>query len=301
MPTSHWSLDDLAYHILKDAHYRDMSRSTVQRILAEADLKPHKSRYWLHSDDPDFEAKALAVCRLYLDAPRLYRQGELVVCVDEKTGMQALQRLHPTKPGQPGRVERREFEYVRRSTRCLLASLAVPTGQVLGSVTERRATWDFVRHVRDVVEAFPQVKKFHWVMDNLNTHWTFALCRYLAREEGEAVWRGRPTLRTGAQRRAFLQEPSRKHVVYYTPRHGSWLNQIEIWFGVLARRVLRRGEFGSVEELARRVLEYIAHYNRHQAHPYEWTYTGKPLASGDKPKRKRRRYQRTRLMDIGSR
>ena len=301
MPASHWSLDDLAYRILRDAHYRDMSRSTVQRILAGADLKPHRSRYWLHSDDPDFEARALAVCRLYLDAPRLYRRGELVVCVDEKTGMQALQRLHPTKPGQPGRVERREFEYVRRGTRCLLASLAVPTGQVLGSVTERRATWDFVRHVRDVVEAFPQVKKFHWVMDNLNTHWTFALCRYLAREEGEAVWRGRPTLRTGAQRRAFLQEPSRKHVVYYTPRHGSWLNQIEIWFGVLARRVLRRGEFGSVEELARRVLEYIAHYNRHQAHPYEWTYTGKPLASGDKPKRKRRRYQRTRLMDIGSR
>jgi transposase len=301
VPTSHWSLDDLAYHILKDAHYRDMSRSTVQRVLAAADLKPHKSRYWLHSDDPDFEAKALAVCRLYLDAPRLYRQGELVVCVDEKTGMQALQRLHPTRPARPGRVELREFEYVRHGTRCLLASLVVPTGQVLGSVTARRATWDLVRHVRDVVEAFPHVKKFHWVMDNLNTHWTFALCRYLAREEGEEVWRGRPKLRTGAQRRAFLQEPSRKHVVYYTPKHGSWLNQIEIWFGVLARRLLRRGEFGSVEELARRVLEYIAHYNRHQAHPYEWTYTGKPLASGDKPKRKRRRYQRTRLMDIGSR
>ena len=107
VPASHWSLDDLAYHILHDAHYTDMSRGTVQRILAEADLRPHKSRYWLHSDDPDFEAKALAVCRLYLDAPRLYRQGELVVCVDEKTGMQALQRRHPSRPARPGLPELR--------------------------------------------------------------------------------------------------------------------------------------------------------------------------------------------------
>jgi len=296
VPTSHWSLDDLAYHILQDAHYRDMSRSTVQRILAEADLKPHRSRYWLHSDDPDFEARALAVCRLYLDAPRLYRRGELVVCVDEKTGMQALQRLRPGRPARPGRPELREFEYVRRGTRCLLASLVVPTGQVLGSVTERRATWDFVRHVRDVVEAFPQVRKFHWVMDNLNTHWTFALCRYLAREEGEAVWQGRPRLRTGAQRRAFLQDPAHKHVGYYTPKHGSWLNQVEIWFGVLSRRLLRRGEFSSVEELAARVGACIEHYDRHHAHPYEWTYTGKPLVSGDNDKKKRARYRRKQLL-----
>jgi hypothetical protein len=298
VPTSHWSLDDLAYHILKDAHYRDMSRSTVQRILAEADLKPHKSRYWLHSDDPDFESKALAICRLYLAAPRLYQRGELVLCVDEKTSIQALERLYPTKPAEPGRVERREFEYLRHGTRCLLGTLVVPTGQILGSVTARRGRWDFVRHIRDVVEAFPQATKFHWVMDNLNTHWTFELCRYLARAEGEAVWQGRPKLRTGAQRRAFLQNPAHKHVVHYTPKHGSWLNQIEIWFGVLARRVLRRGEFHSVEELTRRILEYIGHYNAHQAHPYAWTYTGKPLVSGEKTKRKRRRYQRTRLMDI---
>jgi hypothetical protein len=298
LPTSHWSLDDLAYHILQEAHYRDMSRSTVQRILAAADLKPHKSRYWLHSEDPDFEAKALAICRLYLDAPRLYQAGELVVCVDEKTGIQALERLHPTKPARPGQVELQEFEYRRRGTRCLLASLVVPTGQILGSVTARRARWDFVRHVRDVVVAFPDIKKFHWVMDNLNTHWTLELCRYLAREEAEAVWDARPPLRTGAQRRAFLQDPAHKHVVYFTPKHGSWLNQIEIWFGVLARRVLRRGEFRSVQDLAQRILDYIAQYNRHQAHPYAWTYTGQPLASGDKRQRKRRRYQRTRLMDI---
>jgi transposase len=296
---SHRSLDDLAYHILKDAHYRDMSRSTVQRTLAEAELKPHRCRYWLHSDDPDFEAKALAICRLYLDAPRLYRQGELVVCVDEKTGIQALQRLHPTKPAAPGQPELQEFEYIRRGTRCLLATLVVPTGQVIGSVTEQRGTWDFVRHLRDVVEQFPNITRFHWVVDNLNTHYTFALCQYLGKLSG--VWDNRPKLRTGPQRRAFLTDPSHKHVVYYTPKHGSWLNQIEIWFSVLTRRVLRRGEVRSVDELARKILAYIAYYDKHQAHPYAWTYTGKPLASGDRLRQKRKRYQRTRLMDIGSR
>jgi hypothetical protein len=104
IPASRWSPDDLAYHILRDAHYRDMSRSAVQRILAEADLKPHKSRYWLHSDDPDFEAKALDICRLYLEAPRLYEHGALVLCADEKAGIQALERARPTAPGaaRPG-------------------------------------------------------------------------------------------------------------------------------------------------------------------------------------------------------
>ena len=102
MPTSHWSLDDLAYHIVKDAHYRDMSRSTVQRILAEADLQPHRSRYWLKSHDADFEAKTLALCELYLKALALYARGELVVSVDEKTSSQALERLHPTRTARPG-------------------------------------------------------------------------------------------------------------------------------------------------------------------------------------------------------
>jgi transposase len=302
VPTSHWSLDDLAYHILKEAHYRDMSRSTVQRILAEAELKPHRSRYWLHSDDPDFEAKALDICRLYLDAPVLYRRGELVICVDEKTSIQALERLHPTKPAQPGRVELREFEYLRHGTRCLLASRVVATGQVIGSVSARRGAWDFVRHIRDVVAQYPDVKQFHWVMDNLNTHWSFELCRYLGKLSG--VWDDRlpRRLRTGPQRRAFLTDPSHRHVIHYTPKHGSWLNQIEIWFGVLSRRLLRRGNFVSVEDLARQILDFIAYYNTHLAFPYEWTYTGKPLVSGETPKpRKRIRHRRRQIMNMRSR
>jgi transposase len=300
VPHSHWSLDDLAYRILRDAHFRDMSRSTIQRILQAAELRPHRSRYWLHSDDPDFERKVLDICRLYLDAPRLYQHGELVLCVDEKTGIQALERARPTRPAVAGRDERRDHEYIRHGTRCLIATRVVATGQVIGSVTLHRGRWDFVRHIRDVVEQFPDARRFHWVMDNLNTHWTFELCQYLGRLSG--VWDDRPSLRTGAQRRAFLTDSSHPHVVHFTPKHGSWMNQIEIWFGVLSRRLLRRGEFCSADELACRIQEFIHHYNAHDAFPYEWTYTGKPLVSSAKERRKRRiRYRRRRLCVHGTR
>lgn len=181
LPKTHWSLDDLAYQILQEAHYTDMSRSTIQRILNEAELRPHKSRYWLTSHDADFEAKVLDVCKLYLEAPVLHQRGELVICVDEKTGIQALERARPTLFGKPGCDERRDYEYIRHGVRCLTASRVVATGQVIGTVTQRRGRWDFVRHIRDVVESFPEAKRFHWVMDNLNTHWTFELCRYLGR------------------------------------------------------------------------------------------------------------------------
>jgi transposase len=300
VPASHWSLDDLAFQILKDAHYRDMSRSTIQRILAAADLQPHRCRYWLKSHDRDFEAKALDICDLYLRALLLYEQGELVVSVDEKTSMQALERLHATLTVRTGQIERREFEYRRHGTRCLIGSLVVPTGQVIGSVTARRGKWDFVRHIRDVVETFPHVKRFHWVMDNLNTHWTLELCRYLAVESGSWAQGQEKGLRTGKQRRAFLTTGCARHVVHFTPKHGSWLNQIEIWFGVLSRRVLRRGDFTSVEDLAGKILTYIAYYNAHFAHPYEWTYTGKPGASGDKRKRRRLRFRRQQLVNMRS-
>lgn len=277
LPLSHWSLTDLATQIINDAHYRTMSQSTIWRILNDGELKPHRCSYWLHSDDPDFEAKALAVAGLYVQAPQLYRRGELVLCVDEKTGIQALERKHPTPPLRPGQPERQEFEYIRHGTRCLIATLVVPTGQVLGDVSARRTCRDYCRHLRQVAAQFPGVKRFHWVMDNLNTHWSLALCRLVARLSG--VQFAPQRLRTGKERRAFLADASHRHVIHYTPKHGSWLNQIEIWFSVLARRVLRRGEFRSKAELRRKILDYIAYYNSHLAHPYRWTYTGKPLVA----------------------
>jgi transposase len=277
LPISHWSLEDLAVQILKDAHYRDMSRSTINRILNTNDLKPHRCTQWLHSDDPDFEAKALHIAQLYLDAPRLYQHGELVLCVDEKTSIQALERKYPGRPMEPGRPERREFEYIRHGTRCLIASLLVATGQILGDVSGRRASLDFCRHLQHVAEQFPNARRFHWVMDNLNTHWNLTLCRRIARLSGVPFEEKK--LRTGAQRRAFLTDPEHKHVIHFTPKHGSWLNQIEIWFGVLQRRVIRRGNFRSKADLTRKIVDYISYYNENLAHPYRWTFTGQPLAA----------------------
>jgi transposase len=290
VPVSHWSLEDLAVKILQDAHYRDMSRSTIQRILAEADLKPHRCRSWLHSDDPQFEEKALTICRLYLDAPRLFQHGELVLCCDEKPGIQARERKYPTKPLQPGRSALEEFEYIRHGTRCLLATFVVPTGLVYGDVTARRTNQDFRRHLRHTVAwlavQYPQARKCHWVMDNLNTHWSLEVCRLFARLNG--IKYEPKKLKRGPQRRAFLTEPRHRHVIHYTPKHGSWLNQVEIWFSVLARRVLRRGDFPSKADLARKILAYIGYHNEYKAHPYEWTYTGKPLVAEPKSKSRSR-------------
>src|SRR5581483_7435204 len=171
----------------------------------------------------------------------------------------------------------REFEYIRHGTRCLIATLAVPTGQVIGDVLARRTSVDFCRHIRHVAKEFPDVQRFHWVMDNLNTHWSLDLCRTIAKLSGVSF--NPKALKTGPERRVFLTNPEHKHVIHYTPKHGSWLNQIEIWFGVLQRRVIRRGTFCSKADLARRILAYIAYYNEHLAHPYRWTYTGQPLAA----------------------
>ena len=290
VPVSHWSLEDLAIKILQDAHYRDMSRSTIQRILAQADLKPHKCRSWLHSDDPVFEEKALAICKLYLDAPRLYQHGELVLCCDEKTSIQALERKYPTKPMQSGRPALQEFEYLRHGTRYLLATFVVPTGLVYGDVTARRTNQDFRRHIRHTATwlgvQYPQTKKYHWVMDNLNTHWSLEVCALFARLNG--IKYEPKKLKRGRERIAFLTEQSHQHVIHFTPKHGSWLNQVEIWFSVLARRVIRRGDFPSKADLMRKILAYIEYHNSYKAHPYEWTYTGKPLVAEAKSKSRSR-------------
>lgn len=268
LPFAHWSLGDLALRIVQDAHYRDMSRSTIQRILNDGDLKPHRCIQWLHSDDPEFEAKALHIARLYLDAPRLYQHGELVLCADEKTSIQALERKYPGRPMAAGRPERREFEYIRHGTRCLIASLLVPTGQILGDVSARRASRDFCRHLRQTAERFPDAVRFHWVMDNLNTHSNLGLCRLIARLSGVPFEPKK--LRTGAQRRAFLTDPEHKHVLHYTPKHGSWLNIAEIELSVLSRQCLDR----RVPDVATLQAEVAAWENRRNqaATPVDWRF-----------------------------
>lgn len=288
-PVTRWTLDEIATTVRETLHTDPLSRSSIWRILHDVDLKPHKSEYWLNSHDEDFDAKAQAICQLYVKALEAYKQGRLVICCDEKTGMQVLERKAPTKPAQPGRRERREHEYIRRGTRVLINSLAVATGQIAWTVGATRKATDFVAHLKQAYQHLPRMKRYDWVMDNLNTHWSLDVCRLVAR------WCQIPfepdKLQKGAQRRAFLRDPSHRHVFHFTPKHGSWLNQAALFFGTLQRRFLARGSFRSMKDFERRLERFLQDYNAHHAHPYRWTYTGEPLVR-DTPFSRTRRQQR---------
>jgi transposase len=274
-PATRWSLDDLVAALQQHHGPRTMSRSSLWRILEEADLKPHRSVYWLNSHDADFATKAHNICQLYINALRFYQQGRLVICADEKTGMQILQRAYPTQPVQPGKPEKREHEYVRHGVRALLASFVVPTGHLVWHLGQTRTSADWAAHLANVVHQLPAMARYDWVVDNLNTHWSLEVCRLVAQ------WCDIPympqALRRGVQRRAFLSDPTHPHVFHFTPKHGSWLNQVELWFSVLARRFLKRGDFDSAHDFETRLCDYLESYNAHHAHPYRWTYTGQPL------------------------
>jgi len=286
---SQWSLDELAA-VLVNRHADDaMTRSTIWRVLEAADLKPHRSVYWLNSHDPDFDAKAQDICKLYVQAPVLHQHGELVICCDEKTGMQILKRKHPTILAQPGKPEKREHEYIRFGTRCLIASFVVPTGKVVWDLGETRTSRDFAAHLQHVADQHPECKRFHWVLDNLNTHWSLDVCELIARLNARPFHK--KDLETGAQRRVFLTDAEHKHVFHFTPKHGSWLNQVELWFSTLARRFLKRGDFASAEDFIQRLTAYLHDHNAHQAHPYRWTFTGQPLVRAT-PFSQSRRQQR---------
>jgi transposase len=284
-----WTLAEIVAACLDALNTADLSRSSVWRILQEVDLKPHKSEDWLNSHDEDFDAKARHICHLYAQALEAYHQGRLVICCDEKTGMQVLERKAPTKPAQPGRRERREHEYIRHGTRVLINALAVATGKIAWTIGTTRTANDFVAHLTQAYHCWPGMQRYDWVLDNLNTHWSLDVCRLVAR------WCKVPfephQLKTGPQRRAFLTDPSHRHVFHFTPKHGSWLNQAELFFGVLHRRFLARGSFPSAKDFTRRLERFLKDYNARHAHPYRWTYTGEPLVR-DTPFSRTRRQQR---------
>ncbi len=220
---------------------------------------------------------------MYHAAPVLSAAGERILSTDELTGVQALERKHPGLPLAPGKVERREFEYVRHGTVTFLLNRDVVTGQVVApSAGPTRTEEDFVAHIRQTVASDPDATRWHFVVDNLNIHQSESLVRYVAAVSDvtdDLGIKGKRGILTNQQSRAaFLHDPSHTIVFHYTPKHASWLNQIEIWLSILVRKLLRRGSFTSVSDLAARVLAFIAYYNRTMAKPFKWTYRGKALA-----------------------
>jgi transposase len=200
------------------------------------------------------------------------------------TGVQALERKHPGLPMAAGKVAAREFEYLRHGTRAFILNFDVATGQVVApSCGPTRTEADFLAHIKRLVATDPEARKWHLVCDNLNIHKSVSLVRYVAEISGlteklGAVGQG-GALQSMRSRAAFLSDASHQIVFHYTPKHASWLNQIEIWLSVLVRKVIRRGNFTSVAELEEKVRAFIEYYNRTMAKPYRWTYAGKVLAA----------------------
>lgn len=204
-----------------------------------------------------------------------------LVSVDEKTGIQALERIHPTRPMEPGKPEAVEFEYQRHGTQALIANFEVATGKMLSpSIGDTRTEEDFAAHISTTIETDPQ-GEWVFICDQLNTHKSESLVKLVAHlcgiEEPLGIKGKSGILHNMDSRAAFLADKSHRIRFVYTPKHCSWLNQVEIWFGILTRRLLKRGNFTSTEELKQRILAFIDFFNETLAKPFRWTYIGKPL------------------------
>jgi transposase len=238
-----WTLGSLHDAVARETKCR-LSTSEISRILHCEGIRPHHVRMWLHSPDKDFEEKARRVCSLYVAPPR----GATVVCIDEKPGMQALSRRHPTRHLR--NEVRYEFEYKRHGTSTLIAAFDVQTGEVFGRI-RRRTAEGVVAFMEELAIKYP-TGAVYVVWDNLNVHHNGPSKRWTR----------------------FNERHGNRFQFVYTPKHASWVNQIELWFSILQRRVLKYGSFPSKRALSTSVVSFIQHWNRHEAHPFRWTFRG---------------------------
>ncbi len=287
-PVDRWTHRELADEVIHRKIVPSISVSQVGRYLAQAELQPHRSKYWLNTKEKDpevFQQQVETVCQTYLEAPGLYFQENThTVSVDEMPGVQALERIARTIPMQPGQPARIEFEYKRHGTLCLTGNWDVVLGQMIApTIGTTRTEEDFAWHIHNTV-ATDRASPWVFVVDNLNTHCSESLVRYVARLEGidqnELGKKGKVgILKSMATRQVFLSDRSHRIRFVYLPKHTSWLNQIEIVFGIVGRRVVRRGNFKSLTALKERLLDFIDYFNRTFARPFRWTYTGRPITA----------------------
>ena len=222
-----------------------MSQSTVQSILKSHDLKPHKTEYWCgKSTDTEFEEKMLNVVGLYMNPP----ENALVLSVDEKTQIQALDRSQPELPLRSGNPKRLTATYKRHGTVSLIAALSVHDGEITANTIEKNNAQNFLKFLKKIYRKYPQ-KHLHVIADNLNVH----------KQKDVKEW--------------IDSKP--RMTIHFTPTYSSWLNQVEIWFNILTKDVLKGAVWHSKEQLAKQIIQYIDTYNKERAKPFEWTYDGK--------------------------
>jgi hypothetical protein len=285
LPITHWTGAELATEAVRRGIVDSISPSQVNRLLRLAQLQPHRSRYWLNTTEKDpvlFAVQVQMVCACYMDAPQLYFHHDThTISIDEMTGIQALERVATTRPMKPGQQELREFEYKRHGTVTFIGSFHVVTGELVApTLGPTRTEADFAAHVERTIKLDPTAG-YVLVMDNLNTHCSATLVELIARlcdiKEDLGTKDKRGILKSVKSRQEFLSDLCHRIRIQYTPKHSSWLNQIEIVFGIVARKVIRRGSFTSVSNLRNKLLTFIEYFNQVFAKPFKWTYTGRPL------------------------
>lgn len=285
-PVSKWTSREVADEAVKRKIVEKISASHVGEILRSVNLRPHKIKGWCFTtekDQEEFDRRAQEVCDVYLQAPQNYAQsGVHTVCVDEATGLQANEKRAPSLPARPDQPAKEETQYTRHGAVCLTAAWDVVQGQVVEhNVQETRTDDDFARFIEHTTSSDPE-GRWVFVADNLNTHSGEALVRLIARLEGidESTLgdkkKRRGILGSVKSRQAFLNDPQRRIRFVYTPKHSSWLNQVEVIFGIVKRRGLAGASFQSTAELITRIDRFIAYFNANFTRPMNWTYTGRP-------------------------
>jgi transposase len=281
-PISHWSSKELAAEAIKQGIVERLSAGHLRKMLKKKTLQPHRVRYWLNAKPDERKDERIAdICAVYQQAAQ--QPDELVMSTDEMTGIQALERIAPDLPMSPAKPVAMEFEYQRHGTQTLIAAIRIATGSVCGWVGDTRTEADFAHFIEWVIQTHPGYRVYHFVLDQLNTHKSETLVRTTARLSGLDIDLGEKgksgILQSMQTREDFLSRTDKRIVFHYTPKHGSWMNQIEIWFGILARKVIKRGNFPSKAALRDRLLAFIDYFNATMAKPFKWTYQGKPLVA----------------------
>jgi len=288
LPLSNWSSRSLAKYLVDNKIIGKISHERIAFFLRKAHLKPHRSQYWLNSrtrNSEDYDLRIKDICFLYRNAIDMCQKGVRIISIDEKTGIQAIERAELNLPMRPNSPEKVEHEYIRHGTQCLIANFEVGTGKIIAPmVSNNRKNEDFLSNIKNLIALDPS-SEWIFTADQLNTHKSEELVRFIANEIkfegdlGKVGHHGSGILKSMNSRMDFLENKNHRIRFQFTLKHCSWMNQVEIWFNGFSKRYIKRANHSSLDQLKKGILHYIEFFNLNYAKPYKWTYTGKVLQS----------------------